>query len=166
MSSIIESLTKALSEAQKENDDKQLREEIKAILNSDETNEKTVSEEIENSIYKLAEEEINNMDISEEEKEKKLKKLDKLRKQRVNIMLIGSTGSGKSSTVNALFDMNIAKVGEGVDPETKSIKEFQLDNLTIWDTPGLGDSVEKDEVIFDEILLKLQEKDDKNYIVE
>jgi len=72
---------------------------------------------------------------------------------------VGATGSGKSSTVNALFDMSVAKVGEGVDPETRKVTEFQLDNLTVWDTPGLGDGVEKDQEIADEILLKLQEKD-------
>ena len=111
-------------------------------------------------IYKLLEDEINAMDISEESKNKKLKKLKKVKNQKVNIMLVGSTGSGKSSTVNALFDMNVAKVGEGVDPETQDIKEFQLANLTVWDTPGLGDGVERDEQIEDEILLKLQEKDE------
>ena len=111
-------------------------------------------------IYALLEEEIRDMDISDEEKAKKLKKLKKIKNQKVNIMLVGSTGSGKSSTVNALFDMNVAKVGEGVDPETQDIKEFQLSNLTVWDTPGLGDGVERDEEIADEILLKLQEKDE------
>lgn len=111
-------------------------------------------------IYKLLEDEINGMDISAEQKTEKIQKLGELKSQKVNIMLVGSTGSGKSSTVNALFDMNIAKVGEGVDPETQSITEFQLANLTVWDTPGLGDGVERDEEIADEILLKLQERDE------
>lgn len=111
-------------------------------------------------IYRLLEDEINGMDISDEEKTEKIRKLTELKNQKVNIMLVGSTGSGKSSTVNALFDMNIAKVGEGVNPETRSVTEFQLANLTVWDTPGLGDGVERDEEIVDEILLKLQERNE------
>lgn len=123
-----------------------------------------ISEPIEatkKSIYNLIEQEILSQDLDEKTRAKKLKKLDKIRKQQVNIMLAGSTGSGKSSTVNALFDMSVAKVGEGADPETRDISEFVLDNLTIWDTPGLGDGVERDQEIADEILLKLQEKDDE-----
>ena len=62
-------------------------------------------------------------------------------------MLVGSTGSGKSSTINALFNMDIAKVGVGVDPETTDIAKFELDNLIIWDTPGLGDGIDSDKKI-------------------
>lgn len=129
-------------------------ENIEAVKeNEDKVSERT-------SIYTLIEEEIMKKDCSAKTKEKKLKKLARLREQKINIMLVGSTGSGKSSTVNALFDMSVAKVGKGVDPETRHITEFELDNLTVWDTPGLGDGVEKDQEIADEILLKLQERDD------
>ncbi len=113
------------------------------------------------SIYEYIENEILSMNGSEESKNKKLKRLEKLKKQKINIMLVGATGSGKSSTVNALFDMKLAKVGEGADPETKGITEYKFENLTVWDTPGLGDGVERDQEIADEILLKLQEKDEK-----
>mgnify|MGYP006982437931 CR=1 FL=1 len=34
----------------------------------------------------------------------------------------------KCSTINALFDMEIAKVGVGVDPETMNITKYELDN--------------------------------------
>lgn len=120
------------------------------------------NEEERSSLYKLMYLEIEHMDIPDKEKAKKYKKLSKFKDQKVNIMLVGSTGSGKSSTINALFDMNVAKVGEGVDPETQSIAKFELDNLTVWDTPGLGDGIERDEEIIDEILLKLQEKDEND----
>ena len=41
--------------------------------------------------------------------------------------------------------MQVAEVGVGVDPETSNITSYTLDNLTIWDTPGLGDGIENDK---------------------
>ena len=41
--------------------------------------------------------------------------------ENVNLLLVGATGSGKSSTINAMFNMQVAKVGVGVDPETACI---------------------------------------------
>lgn len=113
------------------------------------------------SIYVLLEEEIMGLDIPDGEKAKRLSRLIKVRNQKVNIMLAGSTGAGKSSTVNALFNMDVAKVGVGVDPETSIIEKFELDNLTIWDTPGLGDGVSSDERISRSILEKLNELDEE-----
>lgn len=111
------------------------------------------------SIYDLLEEEIMESDISDGDKAKRLSRLLKIRGKKVNIMLTGATGSGKSSTINALFNMDVAKVGVGVDPETNMISKFSLDNLIIWDTPGLGDGVENDEKITKEIVAKLKELD-------
>ena len=68
-----------------------------------------------------------------------------MKDKKINIMLIGSTGSGKSSTVNALFSTDVAKVGMGVAPETMEIMSYESDGLVIWDTPGLGDSIKSDE---------------------
>ena len=100
------------------------------------------------SIYDLLEEEIMKADMPEADKTKRLSRLLKIRGRKVNIMLTGATGSGKSSTINALFNMEVAKVGVGVDPETDCIAKYELDNLTIWDTPGLGDGVESEVVYF------------------
>ena len=91
------------------------------------------------SIYDLLEEEIINSELPDSEKTKKLSRLLKVRGKKVNIMLTGAAGVGKSSTINALFNMEVAKVGVGADPETDCISKFELDNLTLWDTPGLGD---------------------------
>lgn len=115
--------------------------------------------EKENKVFDILEKEIKGMDISDSLKELRLKMLEEVRDKKVNIVLVGATGSGKSSTVNALFDMNIAKVGTGVDPETSVLQEFVIDNLTVWDTPGLGDGVERDEEIKNAIEDKLLEKD-------
>ncbi|WP_204247441.1 GTPase family protein [Blautia sp. An81] len=109
------------------------------------------------SIYDLLEEEIMKADMPEADKTKRLSRLLKIRGRKVNIMLAGATGSGKSSTINALFNMEVAKVGVGVDPETDCIAKYELDNLTIWDTPGLGDGVENDERITRDIIRKLNE---------
>lgn len=125
----------------------------------EETGNKSKAEK--KSIYDLLEEEIMSAEISDAEKTKKLSRLLKIRGKKVNIMLTGATGSGKSSTINALFNMEVAKVGVGVDPETDCIAKYELDNLTIWDTPGLGDGVENDERITRDIIRKLNELDEE-----
>ena len=139
------------------------------ILESDISEESTTEEYFEDcedddtvfegkkSIFDVLEEEIVSSDIPEKEKVKKLSHLLRLRSRKVNILVTGATGVGKSSTINALFNMEIAKVGVGVDPETSVIQCYQLDNLTIWDTPGLGDNVETDKQIKKEIVEKLSE---------
>lgn len=111
------------------------------------------------SIYELLEEDIMASDLSPNEKNERLSRLIKMRERKANIILVGSTGSGKSSTVNALFNMDVAKVGVGVDPETASITSYTLDNLTIWDTPGLGDGVSNDKAYNEMLTRKLSEMD-------
>ena len=90
-------------------------------------------------------EEINTMnDIPEEAKQKILANIMKAKDEPVNMLITGPTGCGKSSTINAMFNMEVAKVGVGVDPETMEIKDYQLGNLRIYDSPGLGDGKERD----------------------
>lgn len=136
------------------------RERVEEISVDGKTFEENAEEkDEEQDIYDKLEKEIMNSDMSDREKTECLSRLLKIRGKKVNIMLTGSTGSGKSSTINALFNMDMAKVGVGVDPETDSITNYQLDNLTVWDTPGLGDNVEKDEKIVSDIVRKLSELD-------
>lgn len=112
------------------------------------------------NIYDLLEEEIMGTDAPAEEKNRQLSKLLKARGQKINLMLVGATGSGKSSTINAIFNTKTAEVGVGVDPETKDIECYRLENLSIWDTPGIGDVTEKDEDYATQIVKKLSEVDE------
>lgn len=58
----------------------------------------------------------------------------------LDVLLVGGTGTGKSSTLNALFGSTVAKVGDGVDPETQNVTSYQLhDYLRVHDSAGLGD---------------------------
>jgi len=63
----------------------------------------------------------------------------------LDVLLVGATGTGKSSTLNALFNTTVAKVGDGVDPETQHISSHSLhDYLRFHDSAGLGDGKEND----------------------
>ena len=68
------------------------------------------------NIFENMENDIMNADINENEKSKLLKNVMRLKDNKINIMITGATGCGKSSTINALFDTEVAKVGVGVDP--------------------------------------------------
>ena len=118
------------------------------------------SEDNKNSIFKEMEEDIYSSKLPEIEKQKILKNILKLKEQKINIMITGATGCGKSSTINALFNTQVAKVGVGVDPETMEITKYDLDNLVLWDSPGLGDGKEADNRHSKNIIKKLAECDE------
>jgi len=113
----------------------------------------------ENNIYEQMEKDIYNANIGEVEKSKLLKNLIQLKEKKINIMITGATGCGKSSTINALFNSEVAKVGVGVDPETMEIVKYELGNLILWDSPGLGDGKEADNRHAKNIIKKLSEVD-------
>ena len=130
----------------------------------------------------ILEEEILKSESTEEEKKELLKRLRNFYKTETNIMLVGATGCGKSSTINALFAVGeqevldgeesnasasgkklveVAKVGSKADPETKDIEKYRIGNLVLWDTPGLGDGTQIDEHHKEVITELLREEDDE-----
>ena len=86
--------------------------------------------------------------------------LARLKDIKVNLLITGATGCGKSSTINALFNTNKAQVGQGVDPETMEITRYELDNIVLFDSPGLGDGKEADIRHAKNITKKLGELDE------
>lgn len=87
----------------------------------------------------------------------------------LDVLLVGGTGTGKSSTLNALFNSTVAKVGEGVDPETQNISAHSLhDYLRFHDSAGLGDGKENDlnhsKNITAELLSTCGENNDNGFI--
>ena len=60
------------------------------------------------------------------------------KKSKLNILLLGATGSGKSSLVNAIFGGNIVESGVG-KPITQFLEKIEIPNkgITLWDTKGI-----------------------------
>ncbi len=82
----------------------------------------------------------------------------------LDVLLVGGTGTGKSSTLNALFDSTVAKVGEGVTPETQHISAHSLhDYLRFHDSAGLGDGKENDLIHAKNITWELQKVCNTDY---
>ena len=65
-----------------------------------------------------------NSSATEDEKCKMLRNVLQIEENKINLMITGASQAGKSSTINALFGVPIAKVGNGPEPETMSIQKY------------------------------------------
>ena len=64
----------------------------------------------------------------------------------MDILCIGGTGSGKSSTINMLAGFYCAQSHQSVDPVTDRCYVYDVRNgFRFWDIPGFGDNPEKDK---------------------
>lgn len=68
------------------------------------------------------------------------KNLKDIKESKMNILLMGYTGSGKSLLINALFGKEIAKTGVG-KPITQHLEKYidEKKGLILWDTKGIED---------------------------
>ena len=80
--------------------------------------------------------------------EKIRRKLEDGRGRRLNFLLLGRTGKGKSSTVNSFFGQEVAPVGD-YEPTTITVEQYDHEingiPVRIWDTPGLCDDLEEED---------------------
>ncbi len=69
---------------------------------------------------------------------KKMREVIKKEKPIMNILLMGATGVGKSSLINALFGKEVAKAGTG-KPITQHLEKYvdEEKGLILWDTKGI-----------------------------
>jgi Predicted GTPase len=102
---------------------------------------------------------IEQANIDEESKKQLLANLVKFTSNELHILVVGACGCGKSSTINALFNIDMAEVGYGVDPQTQLVSVYKLDNLYLHDSPGLGESPKKDRLHIKKIENALREVD-------
>lgn len=77
---------------------------------------------------------------------------------KLNILLIGKTGVGKSTLINAVFRENLAQTGIGA-PVTDHLEKIQKEGVPInlYDTKGLELSTQSQKEVQDEIIGLLNE---------
>ena len=84
----------------------------------------------------------------------------------LDVLLVGATGTGKSSTINALFGHTVTEVGTGADPTTQGVSQHALgEYLRLHDCAGLGDSRSNDLRHARKIRALLREKFSKNFFL-
>ena len=56
----------------------------------------------------------------------------------ISLLVIGTEGVGKSSTINAMLGKQLAPVGEGVEPQTTEFCAYHSKDLILWDSPAIN----------------------------
>lgn len=98
---------------------------------------------------------------SDQQKEIK-QRIDKARNKPLVVVVLGQTGVGKSSLINALFGTRLKT--NDVQPETKFPEKHVERNandseLWFWDMPGIGESLSADAKYLDSYREKILEAD-------
>ncbi len=78
--------------------------------------------------------------------------------QSIKLLIIGKTGTGKSTLVNGIIGARIAEEGYGLLPMTSEVTAFERVvngvEVTVWDSPGLQDGTSNQ----DDYLRQMKEK--------
>ncbi|SFB66450.1 GTPase family protein [Butyrivibrio sp. YAB3001] len=114
-----------------------------------------------NGIFSRINEILLECNASEYEKQKFMRHLMEAKNQHLGLMIVGPTGVGKTSTIDALLGVEKAKIGTGTSPETMEIAEYDFEGITIYDTPGFGDGTDADKRHAEDITKLLQDTNEK-----